>query len=69
MTGWRTFRCACGLAFEEATRDALSPSLTICPRCNEECFPDAHRLDDLATHMGNLTMPWSARVRVLGDLP
>lgn len=39
--GWRLFRCedeeyGCGTVFLEATRDAESPSLTICPRCNEE---------------------------------
>lgn len=66
--GWRLFTCPeCDTAFEEATRDAFSPSSSECPQCNASCYPAGRWLDpDLpADDMGNLTMPWSERVKIL----
>jgi len=38
--GWRYFLCGvCPLSFRETTRDWMSPSLTLCPKCHEEVHP------------------------------
>lgn len=44
--GWRTFHCdECGLQWELATRDAMSPSGDTCPECDEVNFPKSYRID------------------------
>lgn len=69
--GWRTFECddeECGFPrWEEATRDHLSPSLGECPACGNYASPMGHRADpDLPVDAsGNLTIPWSERIRTL----
>jgi len=37
--GVRRFECECGHAWEEESRDAKSPSLSVCPECNSETHP------------------------------
>lgn len=66
--GWRCFVCPeCDTPFEEATRDALSPSSSECPKCNTSSHPAGFWLDDTLERdsMGNLTMPWAQRVRII----
>lgn len=44
--GWRMFLCdECGFHYEAATRDAKSPSGDTCPKCSEDIYPIAHRID------------------------
>lgn len=44
--GVRQFECdTCGHAWEEESRDAKSPSLSVCPECNSETHPHDFELD------------------------
>lgn len=66
--GWRVFRCPdCGHWWEEASRDALSPSGDGCPMCYAWVEPSESRLDpSLAVDASfNLTAPLAERVRVI----
>lgn len=38
-SGIRFFTCECGYSFSEKSRDCLSPSCEICPRCSDNIQP------------------------------
>lgn len=45
QSGVRRFECECGHAWEEESRDAKSPSLSVCPECNSEVHPHDFELN------------------------
>lgn len=56
-TGWRYFSCDdCKHTWREATRDCTSPSMDVCPKCQEQCFPHSSEIDLSIPHdaLGNL---------------
>ncbi len=66
--GWRLFHCdECACDWREATRDALSPSSSECPKCNESSHPIDLSVDATLNvdNSGNLTMPIEKRVQIL----